>query len=297
MSLLVVETGPQLLVQDQGRRGSAHLGVPTSGALDQSALALGNRLVGNPEDAAGLEVLLGGMRLVCEGSGRVALTGAMMLLTVDGRPQPWGEAVPVRAGQTIEVGTAAAALRSWLAVAGGVCVDPVLGSRSTDTLTGLGPPTGAAGDRLPVGPLPAPGVAAAAVPSGSSPEARAWLSLALGPRDDWFTAAAVERLLTAEYVVTPSSNRVAVRLDGGSEGRLDRRLDDELPSEGLVTGAVQIPGRGQPLIFLADHPVTGGYPVLGVIDRQALMACAQLRPGDRLGFRLSPPSSLPRHRP
>ncbi len=288
MSLRVEATGPQLLIQDQGRAGSAHLGVPPSGALDRRALALGNRLVGNEEGAAGLEVLLGGVRLVAAGSTRIALVGAQLPLLVGGRAMAWGEAVSVRAGDRIEVGTSPDGLRSWLAFAGGITVEPVLQSRATDTFSGLGPPAVAEGDTLPLGELPAPGTPADAIPGASPLQGVSWLDLAFGPRDDWFTSTALERLLETEYVVSPESNRTGLRLDGGAQGRLERRVDHELPSEGVVNGAVQVPSSGQPLVFLADHPVTGGYPVVGVIDPPALALCAQLRPGAQVRFRRSP---------
>jgi biotin-dependent carboxylase-like uncharacterized protein len=258
-----------------------HLGVPPSGALDIEALALANRLVGNPESAAGLEVLLGGVRLESQTSTRVALTGARAVLRIGGRAASWGVAESVRPGETIEIEPAPDELRSWLAVAGGLDVPEVLGSRSTDTLTGLGPPTVAAGDRLAVGSAGgAPEEDAAGVPQGR-PEV--WsLPVEPGPRADWFTAASSERLVDQEYVVSASSNRTALRLDADTP--LERSVDEELVSEGIVTGAVQVPASGRPLVFLADHPVTGGYPVVGVVTSTGLAACAQARPGDRLRF-------------
>ncbi len=287
MSLLVEATGPLLLVQDLGRRGSAHLGVPPSGALDPAALALANRLVGNAEDAAGLEVLLGGVRLRVEDSTRVAVTGPQLGLRVAGRAAAWGSPESVRAGELIEIAAADRGLRCWVAVAGGIDVPPVLASRSTDTLSGLGPAPLHAGDRLPVGePRDSASTAAAVIP-GSSPEVIS-LAVTLGPREDWFTAAALEGLFSDasdDYVVSASSNRTALRLEEGHA--LRRRVRGELASEGLVTGAVQVPTNGQPLIFLADHPVTGGYPVVGVVDPADLARCAQARPGDRLRFRLA----------
>jgi biotin-dependent carboxylase-like uncharacterized protein len=286
MTALLVERADCLvLVEDVGRPGLAHLGVPRSGALDQAALALANRLVGNAESAAGLEILLGGLRLVAEESVRVALTGAQLPLTVQGRAAPWGTAVPVAAGAAILVGRATAGLRAWLAVAGGVVVPAVLGSRSRDTLSGLGPEPVVAGARIPLGraseqtsgqaqaqavprPLPGPGKALL-------------LRLHGGPRDDWFARASLRAMTSAEYTVSTSSDRIALRLEGP---RLQRRIEGELPSEGLVVGAVQVPGDGRPLVFLADHPTTGGYPVVGVVHDLDLASCSQLRPGDRVRF-------------
>lgn len=281
--LRVERAGPQLLVEDLGRPGLAHLGVPPSGALDGPALALANRLVGNPEGAAGLEVLLGGCVLVAERSLRVAVTGATVAIRVDGRAMPWGQPVPLPAGARLELGPVRwPGLRCWLAVGGGLAVDPVLGSRSTDLFTGLGPSPVGVGDRLPVGD------AVGEVGSGSAvlePTRRPLvLDLAPGPRRDWLTDVALERL-TADWLrVLPASNRVALRLAG--EDGLPARRTDELPSEGVLTGAVQLPPSGQPVVFLADHPVTGGYPVIGVVSEAGLRRCAQARPGDAVRFRL-----------
>jgi biotin-dependent carboxylase-like uncharacterized protein len=281
--LRVLRAPPQLLVQDRGRPGWAHVGVPPSGALDPGALALANRLVGNSEAAAGLEILLGGCRLLAERSLRVALTGAQLPLSVDAVPKPWGTAVSMGPGQSIEVGTSATGLRSWLAVAGGLDVPRTLGSRSTDTLTGLGPPPVHEGDLLPVGVVPGRPGHGEAVPAGY-PTGATRLSVRLGPREDAFTAESVAALLAAKYAVSARSDRVGVRLEALDGSRLLRSGGEELESEGLVTGAVQVPSGGQPLVFLADHPVTGGYPVVAVVDAADLGRCAQLRPGDQVRF-------------
>lgn len=280
--LLVVDPGPSLLVQDLGRPGWAHVGVPSSGAADPGALALANRLVGNPDGAAGLEVLLGPIRLRVLRSTTVAVTGAPAGLLVDGRPAAWGAATPAPAGADLELRPPALGLRSWLAVAGGLVAPRVLGSASTDTLTGLGPPPVRAGDELRAGPAPPAPAAAQAVPSSyaDAVSVRVWL----GPRHHLFTAAAVERLAATAYTVSARSDRVGVRLEAADGGALERRDLGELESEGVVTGAVQVPPSGQPLVFLADHPVTGGFPVIAVVDAADLPGCAQLRPGNRLRF-------------
>jgi biotin-dependent carboxylase-like uncharacterized protein len=282
----VLEAGPGLLVEDLGRPGWAHLGVPPSGALDPDALRLANRLVGNDDSAAGLEVVLGGVRLVATRSTRVAVTGADVSIDVDGRPQPWGEALSIAAGATLTLGTMRGGVRSWLAVDGGILAARELGSGSTDTLTGLGPDRVVAGTRLDLGPRrPAP-VSAAAVPRTVGP-GTIRLRVRLGPRADWFAESSVEMLTSTVYVVAPDSDRVGVRLESDDGSLLERSRGGELPSEGIVTGAVQVPGSGQPLVFLADHPVTGGYPVVAVVDRDDLWRCAQLRPGDRVAFQIS----------
>lgn len=280
-ALRVEQADCLVLVEDLGRRGYAHLGVPRSGALDKVALALANRLVGNAEDRAGLEVLVGGVRLLAEESVRIALTGAQLPLVAGGRPAPWGTAVSVAAGSQVEVRPGPGGLRSWLAVAGGIDVPATLGSRSTDVLSGLGPAALKAGDVLTVGPAPAPaGGWGQAVPARPQ-TGGAVLRVRLGPRDDWFTDASLAALVSGWYEVSPSSNRVALRLRGEP---LVRRAAGELASEGIVDGAIQVPGDGQPLVFLADHPTTGGYPVAGVVVDDDLAWCAQLRPGDRVRF-------------
>lgn len=278
-TLVVIDPGALTTVQDLGRPGYAHLGVPRSGALDAPALRLANRLVGNPEDAAGLETTATGVRFRLTHAGAVAVTGARCEVRVDGRAGPWGAVVPVSAGGLIEVGAATEGLRSYVAVAGGVAVPAVLGSRSTDLLSGLGPARLRDGDVLPMGsPVHEP-TGSEAVPHSLRGE----LTLLPGPRADWFTPEALARLDGASYEVSASSNRIGLRLSGPV---VERARSEELPSEPMVLGAVQVPPSGQPVVFLADHPTTGGYPVVGVVREADLPVCAQARPGDRLTLRL-----------
>lgn len=268
-------------VQDPGRPGFAHLGVPRSGWLDPRAATLADRLVGNPETAAVLECLLGGVLLEAGSAMTMAVTGAECEVRVDGRAAPHGAALSVAAGQVVSLGPVTAGLRCYLACSGGLDVEPVLGSRATDTLSGLGPPVLTAGTVLVVGPArgrPSPAEAVSRVPSGVR-----LLGCTVGPRVDWFTAGALRTLATATYAVGPRSNRVGLRLSGPV---LERSRSEELPSEGLVLGAVQVPADGQPLVFLNDHPTTGGYPVVAVLDPDDVPVCAQLRPGDEVRFSL-----------
>lgn len=279
--LEVLRAGPLTTVQDLGRIGLAHLGIPRSGALDQSALTLANRLVGNSEDAAGLEITWSGCDLRFACPAVFAVTGAPAPLRLDRRPVPFGVPVAARSGAILRVGAAVHGLRSYLAVAGGIAVPPVLGSRSHDTLSGLGPPPLRDGDLLPLGdPVGEPGTVHF-TPSSAPPD-RFVVRISLGPRHDWFTESAIGTLLTAEYTISPVSNRVGARLLGPA---LDRARPDELPSEGLVLGAVQVPADGAPLVFLADHPTTGGYPVIAVVEPVDLPLFAQARPGTTLRFR------------
>jgi biotin-dependent carboxylase-like uncharacterized protein len=283
-SLHVVRAGLLTTVQDAGRPGYAHLGVPHSGALDAPALALANRLVGNAPGAAGLETTVTGCALRASRPVLAAVTGAACAVRVDGRPAAWGAPVRVPQGAVLEVGAAAQGLRSYLAVAGGVAVAPVLGSRSTDLLSGLGPPPLADGSDLPVGEPAGHGAAVDAQPYGAGapgPRGGLVLPLVLGPRDDWFTPAALTVLATAVWTVSPASNRIGLRTLGPA---LARVRDTELPSEGMVLGAVQVPPDGRPVVFLADHPTTGGYPVIGVVPVPALSFAAQSTPGTPLRF-------------
>lgn len=279
-ALTVLDAGPLTTVQDLGRRGFAHLGVPRSGALDLQAARYANRLVGNPQDAAVLETTLGGAVLSVSGTSTVAVTGAPASVSVDGRPRPFAEPVRVRAGQTVEVGPAVSGVRSYLAFAGGVDAPRVLGSRSTDTLSGLGPPRLGNGARLPLG-EPSGSPQGADVPVVHRYPDTVRVRVVPGPRLDWFTEDVLAHLTSTPYTVTPHSSRVGVRLDGPS---LPRREDGELPSEGLVLGAIQVPASGKPLVFLNDHPTTGGYPVVGVVAPEDLPTCAQLRPGNQVRF-------------
>lgn len=268
MSIHVVETAALVTIQDLGRHGHAHLGVPRAGALDQPAAALANRLVGNDASAAVLEVLLGGLVLRAGRGCWVAVTGA-------DRAHPTAQWLA--AGGTLRVGTPATGLRSYVAVAGGFEVAPVLGSRSTDTLAWVGPDPVVAGAVLPIG-VPAGEPRPLETPRPPSPGP---LRITPGPRVDWFGPDALDRLCAAAYVVTTDSDRVGMRLEGPELRRVRR---GELPSEGMVLGAVQVPPSGRPVVFLADHPPTGGYPVVAVVDEEDLWQCAQLRPGEQVRF-------------
>ncbi|OIV35644.1 allophanate hydrolase [Mangrovactinospora gilvigrisea] len=279
--LTVVRPGALTTVQDLGRPGHAHLGVPRSGALDPAALRLANRLLGNAEGAAALETTLTGCAVRTAAPATALVAGAPCAVTVDGRPAPWGAPVRLPAGAVLDAGPATAGLRSYLAFAGGVAAPPVLGSRSADLLSGLGPAPLTDGDVLPLGAPagalpPAPGAA-----PWPGPPARLDLPLVLGPRADWFTRDALRSLDAAEFTVSPRSNRIGLRTDGPV---LDRARDGELASEGMVLGAVQVPPDGRPVVFLADHPTTGGYPVIGVVPAEALPPAAQARPGTPLRF-------------
>jgi biotin-dependent carboxylase-like uncharacterized protein len=287
-ALVIEEVGPQALVVDRGRPGWAHVGVPTAGALDGPAHALAQRLVGNDPDAAGLEVLLGGLALRVTAATTVALTGPPGGLRVrrSGAPERVAashQPVHLDADDVLVVPAPTSGLRGYLGVGGGVAVDAVLGSRSADTLSGLGPAPLEVGTELPVGaPTTVPAIGTGAVGVSAVPDAVV-VTLHLGPRADWVDDAA-GRLRAGTWTVAPTGDRVGVRLEGPALERAPARVGEELRSEGLVGGAVQVPPDGRPVVFLADHPTTGGYPVVGVVDPAELAVFAQLRPGSSVRF-------------
>jgi len=274
--LTVLATGPLTTVQDEGRPGQAALGIGRSGACDRASARLANRLVGNNPGAAVIEATFGGLAVRAETDLLVVTTGARC----PGAPH----AAPalLRRGEQLRLGPPVSGLRSYLAVRGGIDVPAVLGSRSTDVLAGLGPPVVAAGDVLPVGrpTAPLPGVDLAPVGEPSAGEVT--VAVLPGPRADWFGDVGWAELTGRTWRVSSESNRVGLRLDGAP---LDRLRQGELPSEGMVRGALQVPPSGTPVLFLADHPVTGGYPVIGYVVDDDVDRCAQLQPGQSLRFR------------
>lgn len=280
--LQVIRSGALSTVQDLGRTGYAHLGVPRSGAMDRPGHLLANRLVGNPPDAATIETTVTGITVTVDRAATVAVTGAWAPVTVNGRPVAWSAPVPVPAGARIDVGAATRGVRCYLAVSGGIAVRPTLGSRATDLLSGLGPPPLAVGDRLPLGAARDHPAAVDVAPTVRLPD-RLDLRMLPGPRADWFTDSALMTLAIQTFQVSGLSNRVGVRIDGP---RLRRRRHGELPSEGVVLGAVQVPTAGSPVIFMADHPTTGGYPVIGVVHPDDLPLVAQAAPGLPVRFML-----------
>lgn len=292
--LRVLATGPLATVQDLGRPGFAHLGVPRSGAVDLPALLLANRLVGNAENAAAIEVTLGGLDVRVPRRGLVAVTGPATRVWVDDRETGSHCALAVRAGQRVRIAPPAHGCRNYVAVRGGIAVGAVLGSRATDILSGLGPPVLRPGDELPVGDAvtgwpathfaPAPGQV-------DDPGRAVVLHARIGPRHDRLAAVGV--LAEGDWSVSPASNRIGVRLDrlpgrGGLRPGYRPGLA-EPKSEGVPLGGIQIPPSGQPVLFLADHPVTGGYPVGAVLSATSLAAAGQLTAGDIVRIALTGP--------
>jgi len=268
----VLATGPLATVQDLGRFGYQHLGVARSGAADLGAHRLANRLVGNAETAATIEITSGGLAVRLSTTATIALAGA----PCPGAPG-WQVAVTVPAGCRFALGPAESGLRSYLAVRGGIAVEPVLGSRATDLLSGLGPPVLAVGTQLAIGTDTAgsPAGEPAPAPAPSTAPVR----VLPGPRTDWFTDPS--ELFDRSWTVQPDSNRIGVRLAGSP---LRRSRPGELPPEPMLPGAIQVPPSGQPIVLFRDAPVTGGYPVIGVLPAAELDRIGQLRPGDQLRF-------------
>jgi biotin-dependent carboxylase-like uncharacterized protein len=281
----IVRAGALTTIQDLGRPGLAHLGVTRSGAADRTSLRLANRLVGNRAGAACLEMTFGGLAARFDAAGVVALAGAPCPVRLSGREAAMDRPIQVIAGDELTVRPPTNGVRTYLAVGGGIEVPPVLGSRSTDVLAGLGPEPLRPGTVLPVGTETAEPSGMDIVPVRPFPQ-EITMRVVPGPRDDWFTPAALTVLTSDAYEVTPQSNRVGIRLSGSP---LERSRTGELPSEGMVYGALQVPPNGQPVLFLADHPVTGGYPVIAVVWESDVSLAAQARPGQRIRFRTVTP--------
>ncbi len=281
--LVVVEPGVMATIQDEGRPGLARFAVSPSGAADKPAYRLANRVVGNEEGAAVIELTFGGATMRADQDLVLAITGATLPIMLDGLGVAMGQAVWARAGSEIVFGRPTAGLRSYVAVRGGIDAPRVLGSRSCDTLGRLGVSPLVAGDRLLVGAdierMPAPDQ----VPTHPI-EANPVLELAPGPRLDWMDEASAHRLGSESFHVSDRLDRVGVRIVGSL---LRRAITTELPSEAVIFGAVQLPPNGEPIIFGPDHPTTGGYPVVAVVTERQLPIVAQLRPGQEVRFRWS----------
>ncbi|GLB67985.1 5-oxoprolinase subunit B/C family protein [Arthrobacter mangrovi] len=315
-SLEVVSTGLQSLVQDLGRPGMGNLGVGSSGALDVPAARQANRLAGNSPGDAVVENLFGSLALRACGDQVLAVTGARVQLDIapSGRRPAQDAPFALLDGETLSLGPATAGLRAYVAVRGGIELAAELGSRSTDTLSGLGPAPMEAGFILPVGHAGSGHVVGTPEPPvlRVCPGETALLRITPGPRDDWFGQAGLDRLTGQDWVSGSASDRIGVRLElpgggapaGGSNGTptggapaetpapLERIRDGELQSEGTVAGALQVPPSGLPVLFLADHPVTGGYPVIAAVVPEDLPVVAQLPPGSTVRFVLVDPDTL-----
>ena len=304
--LRIVSPGMQSLIQDLGRHGHSGLGVSAAGALDRASLRRANRLVGNAPGAAGIETVAietvaGGLTVQAVGDQVLAVAGAPseLSITTPAGPdaEPLHRTVPMATpfalldGETLSIGAPESGFRSYLAVRGGVDTAPVLGSRSTDTMSGIGPAPLAAGQLLAAGGEAESGVVGNPELQPDFPgTAVTVLDVVPGPRADWFDQAALDSLTGQEWQVKPQSNRVGMRLDGTP---LQRTREGELASEGTVAGALQVPPEGLPVLFLADHPITGGYPVIAVVVDSQLDLAAQVPIGGSIRFRWAEPGVTP----
>jgi len=285
-SLKVIAPGIHTSVQDLGRIGFQHLGVPVSGALDPVALRLANLLVGNTEGEAGLEIMhLGPTLEVCADSIRIALGGSGATIEVMGRRQkvPAFQSVRLERGEQFRVTAAAESATAYLAVEGGFDIPEIMGSRSTYARGGFGGHRGralAAGDELPLRAPQAPERAEQTIPQAALPRPET-VRIVLGPQDDHFTADAATLLGETTYQVSRASDRMGMRLEGEALTHLDRF---NIVSDGIAPGAIQVPGDGLPIILLADRQTTGGYPKIATVISCDLAGLGRLRPGDRIGF-------------
>jgi KipI family sensor histidine kinase inhibitor len=287
--LVVTRADRPVLYQDFGRPQQADQGVSVCGAVDRLALSMANVCVGNPENSLGLEVTFGGLSLLADRPVTLAVTGALCPISIRSRDGavvnlPHSRPFAVDAGEEVTLEIPSRGMRSYVALRGGFLADRVLESASTDTLAKIGPAPIGCGDVL----VPANGPVTFIDPDLHvgrmlpRPGECLTVDVILGPRTDWFTGESVGLFLSQEWQVTPESSRVGVRLSGAQV--LERRDRAELPSEGTIFGSIQVPHSGQPVLFLTDHPVTGGYPVIAVVASHHLAMLGQIPIGARIRF-------------
>ena len=280
----ILDAGPQTTVQDLGRTGQMRYGIPPSGPVDRFAFVLANRLVGNADTAAALECTLIGPRFEITDAGAIAITGAEMPVTVNGRSAAGWSTIAVKAGDVVKLGPARTGVRSYVGVAGGLDVPLVLGSRSTYLRGRVGGVEGRAlrkGDELrvfPSGPVEPRRVEPRAIPDYTGePTVRA----VLGPQADRFTAEGLEALFGGRYEVLPQSDRMGSRLRGP---RIAHARGHDIVSDGIALGSIQVPGDGQPIVLLVDRQSTGGYTKAATICSFDIWRVGQARPGQSLRF-------------
>jgi len=281
-AVIVEKAGMLTTVQDLGRWGYQHIGVPVAGPMDPYSHRLANRLVGNPDEAATLEVSVVGPEVRFEDDVTFVVAGATFPLDLDGAAIPVHVACCASAGSRLRFGRSRRGARGYLAVAGGFDVPEVLGSRATSLVSRLGPLGGRplkAGDRLPVGGARGRPIARAvplALPGGGATVRVVW-----GPQDDAFTAAAREAFVSSRFVITPQSNRMGFRLAGPT---LAHETSADLLSEATPLGSIQVPASGQPILLMADRQTTGGYPKIATLIAADVPLAGQLDAGDWIAF-------------
>ena len=280
------DPGPQTTVQDLGRPGHLREGIPPSGPMDVRAFVVANRLVGNPDGAAGLECTVLGPRFTVERACAVAVTGAEAPVTVNDAPAaPWTTLV-LKPGDAVRVGAAKAGVRIYVAFSGGLDVPAVLGSRATYLRGRLGGVEGRAlkrGDALAL--LPAAGAPLARRrPAEPMPtfEPEPEIRVVLGPQADRFTDEGLQALLSSPYEMLPQSDRMGARLTGP---RIAHRSGHDIISDGIALGAIQVPGDGMPIVLLVDRQSTGGYTKVATVGSFDIGRIGQVKPGQRVRFR------------
>lgn len=280
----------QMLIQDEGRLNQTNIGVGVAGAMDLSAMHSANRIVGNPTDTPVIEVLNGGLKAKMQHAGVIAVAGAISNIRVkfaDGQTADFASYQPIDLdeGDEFQIQPPTAGLRNYLAVRGGIDVEPVLNSASFDSLAVLGPEPLKLGDSIYQGQVKAANISVNEVGKTDLPQAGevVELDIVMGPRTDWFEQDSIELLCQQEWLVTNESNRVGLRLSGAEP--LTRKITHELESEGTCIGALQIPPSGQPVLFMNDHPLTGGYPVIASVAKHHWDLVAQIPAGCCIKFK------------
>lgn len=288
MTILMQEAGALTTVQDLGRPGYLRYGIPTSGPVDREAFILANRLVGNPDGAAALECTLIGPKLELTEACVLAITGAEMPVTVNGREAPRWTAIRVKGGDVMRLGPSRSGLRGYVAVGGGIDVTLVLGSRSTYLRGGLGGYRGRPlepGDVLSVGaaPVALERLAGRKVRPEAIPrhETEVEVRVILGPQHDRFTPDGIAAFLQGPYTMTSESDRMGARLKGPV---ITHARGHDIISDGIPLGGVQVVGSGQPIVLLVDRQSTGGYTKIATVCSFDIAKVGQLIPGRRLRF-------------
>lgn len=296
MKIKVIAAGVLATVQDTGRFGHQAEGIPEAGAMDRESLRLANSLVQNPEDAAALELTVLGGTFEFDGEGTIALTGADMRPFLNGNSMAMNTAVPVKAGDRLELGAASRGMRAYLAVSGGIYVPVVLGSRSTDLKSRLGGLDGRklrAGDVLESGSRPQAAAELAEVQGSpcepvlqrlakaTDPEGVTRIRFLFGPQDAMFAEDAKKTFTDSIYTLSAACDRMGYRLEGAAVPSLN---GTDILSEGICFGSIQVPANGQPIVMMADHQTTGGYAKIGTVLSEDLPLLAQLGPGKRIHF-------------
>lgn len=280
----VLEPGPLTTVQDLGRAGQLRYGVPPSGPVDRESFLLANRLVGNPDAAAGLECTYMGPRFQVDAACAVAVTGAPAPVTVNGQPAPRWTTIVLRAGDTVRVAAPRSGVLSYVAFSGGLDVPVVLGSRATYVRGRLGGLAGRplrAGDVLPLGEAGLPAVRSVATPPTVGGEDETVVHVVLGPQTERFTDEGIRTLLGAAYEMTPQSDRMGARLRGP---RIAHARGHDIISDGIALGSIQVPGDGQPIVLLVDRQSTGGYTKIATVCSFDVGRLGQVKPGQRVRF-------------